>query len=168
MSKKAKKRKKSRTLKKTPAKGNKPSAKVFTVKQQRFIDCYAGDIKEAAKKAQVSYGYARNLMTKCDILKTIKNRQETEVRPRTIATRQRRQEFWTEVMEDTKRDMRDRLKASELLGKSEADFTENLSHRYPEGCGVMLVSEPVDAKEWQKLSKKHHRNINGNSSRSKK
>ena len=98
----------------------------LTLKQQVFVDAYAGDIKEAAQKAKISYGYARRLVTKSNILKAIQNRQETEVRPKTIANRQQRQEFWTKVMYDKKRSMRDRLRASELLGKSEADFTVNV------------------------------------------
>lgn len=59
-----------------------------------------------------------------------------------IASRLERQAFWTRVMEghetetlmdkmgglhDVPVSMKDRLKASELLGKSEADFTENLT-----------------------------------------
>ncbi len=101
------------------------AVKQFTTKQQKFIDCYGGDIKEAADKAEISYGYARNLMTKSDIFQAIKNRQDTEVRPKEIANRQRRQEFWTKTMDDESESMRDRLKASELLAKSEADFAES-------------------------------------------
>ena len=103
-------------------------AKKETAKQQRFIDCYAGDIKEAAEKAEISYGYARNLMTKSDILEAIRNRQETEVRPMTIADRQERQTFWTQTMNDDEQSMSNRLRASELLGKSEADFTDKIKH----------------------------------------
>ncbi len=95
-----------------------------TAKQQRLIDCYAGDIKEAAEKAEISYGYARNLMTKSDILAAIQNRQDTEVRRRRIATRQDRQVFWTETYENEDIPWSDRLRASELLGKSEADFID--------------------------------------------
>ena len=54
-------------------------------------------------------------------------------------------------------DMKDRLKASELLGKSEADFTENLSHKFPEGCGVMVVGGNVSPEQWKKQSEKHHK-----------
>lgn len=45
-----------------------------------------------------------------------------------IATRAERQAFWTEVMADGSQRMNDRLKAAELLGKSEADFVERLQH----------------------------------------
>ncbi|MHC4155768.1 MAG: terminase small subunit [Planctomycetota bacterium] len=69
----------------------------FAVKQQRFIDSYAGDIKEAAQKAELSYDYARKLVTKRHILQAIRNRQETEVRPKDIADRQERQAFWTAI-----------------------------------------------------------------------
>jgi hypothetical protein len=100
----------------------------LTVKQQLLVDSYKGNIKEAAKTAKLSYTYARELLTKPYILEILKNRQNTEVRPKTIAKRQERQEFWTEVMNDEKQDMKDRLKASELLGKSEADFTDNVTH----------------------------------------
>jgi len=98
----------------------------FTTKQQTFIDCFDGDVKDAAKKAGLSYEYCRRLVTKSHILKAIKNRQDTEVRPKTIATRQQRQEFWSQVFNNPEVSMKDRLKASELLGKSEADFTEKV------------------------------------------
>jgi len=94
----------------------------LTDKQQKLIECYDGDIKKAAKKAKISYGYARQLLTKSDILTAIRNRIDNEIKPAMIASRQERQKFWTEIMKDTKQLMRDRLRASELLGKSEMDF----------------------------------------------
>jgi len=45
-----------------------------------------------------------------------------------IATRAERQAFWTAVMLDPKERTADRLKAAELLGRSEADFVERLQH----------------------------------------
>jgi hypothetical protein len=140
---------------------NKPQRKL-TVKQQRFIDAYAGDIKEAAQKAELSYDYARKLVTKRHILEAIQNRQETEVRPKDIADRQERQAFWTKIMRDGKEETKDQLKASELLGKSEADFTENLSHRFPEGCGVLVIGGDTDPEKWKRQSQAHHANGSGN------
>jgi phage terminase small subunit len=99
----------------------------ITDRQQKFIDVYDGDVKASAKKAKISYTYARQLRTKTNIIQAIRNRQETELRPRTIMNRQERQEFWTQVVKNKKVEMRDRLRASELLGKSEADFTEKLA-----------------------------------------
>lgn len=148
---------KRKTVKRKKLSGKQQAGRAFTVKQQRFIDVYVGDCKEAAKKAGLSYDYARRLVTKSHIFQAIKNRQDTEVRPKEIANRQRRQEFWTSVMDDEGEETRDRLKASELLGRSEADFTENLSHKFPEGCGVMLVGGQVDPEKWRKQSEEHHK-----------
>lgn len=94
----------------------------LTDKQQRFIDCYDGDIKKAAKKAKITYSYGRQLCTKSHILKAIRTRLDDKVRPGMIASRQDRQKFWSDVMNDSKQSMKDRLKSSELLGKSEMDF----------------------------------------------
>ncbi|MBL7146791.1 MAG: terminase small subunit [Phycisphaerae bacterium] len=149
------KRSKKKTIKKAAKKES--STRQFTIKQQKFIDCYAGDIKEAADKAGLSYDYARRLVTKSHILEAIRNRQDTEVRPQDIADRQERQKFWTQMMRDTNEDAKDRLKASDLLGKSEADFTENLSHKFPEGCGVMLVVGQTNPNKWKKQSEQHHK-----------
>ena len=102
--------------------------KKLTIKQQKFVDAYNGNVKGAAEKAGLDYNYCRKLVTKGHILEIIRNRQDTEVRPKTIATRQDRQEFWTKVLRDKKKKMTDRLRASELLAKSEADFTENVKH----------------------------------------
>lgn len=44
----------------------------------------------------------------------------------TIATRLERQEFWTSVLRSEDESMKDRLKAAELLGKSEGDFLERI------------------------------------------
>ena len=43
-----------------------------------------------------------------------------------IATREERQSFWTSVIRDGDEDMRNRLKASELLGRSQTDFVERV------------------------------------------
>ena len=107
----------------------KPVKKELTLKQQTFVDCFDGNIKEAAEKSGLSYRYCRGLVAKKHILEAIRNRQDTEIRPKTIGTRQERQSFWTEIMRNKAAMMRDRLKASELLGKSEADFTENMNHK---------------------------------------
>jgi len=97
-------------------------ASKITDKQQKFIDCYDGDIKKAAEKANLSYGYCRRLVTKSNILGAIRNRINEEIRPTDIASRQQRQQFWSKTMDDPAQLMRDRLRASELLGKSEMDF----------------------------------------------
>ena len=101
----------------------------FTIKLQRFIDFYDGNATEAARKA----GYKGNDNTlkqvgsenlaKPYISSAIKNREEKRSKS-TIMSREERQEFWTKMALNSKKKDSDRLKASELLGRSEADFTD--------------------------------------------
>jgi hypothetical protein len=46
---------------------------------------------------------------------------------RSIADRIERQEFWTQIMRDTRRPVYVRLKASEYLAKSEGDFEPRIT-----------------------------------------
>jgi phage terminase small subunit len=130
--------------------GKKPK---ITAKQQKFIDCWDGCIKTTAQKAGLTYVYCRKLATKRHIRELIRARQDLELKPE-IANRQQRQKFWTDVLNDSSCSMRDRLKASELLGKSEADFTENQVHKFPEGCGVLLINGGIDKETWPQLAQK--------------
>ena len=103
----------------------------MTEKQQRFIDCYCGNATKAALQAgytKTSAGeMGKRLLQNPEVVAAIQARQEAERSDR-IATRQERQAFWTRVMYDKAERMVDRLKASELLGKSEGDFLERVEH----------------------------------------
>ena len=104
-----------------------PKVKGLTAKQQRFVEAYTGNATQAAIAAGYSektapFIGAENLK-KPKILAEIKSRETIRSTP-LIASRAERQQFWTGVMRDKDQQMRDRLKAAELLGKSEADFVE--------------------------------------------
>ena len=103
-------------------------------RQQRFVDYYEGNSREAARKAGYKSPRRRGyeLMQMPKVQETIKQRENKERRPH-IADRKRRQEFWTQVMENEDEDMRNRLKASENLAKSEADFVERREHTGKDG-----------------------------------
>ena len=97
----------------------------LTVKQTRFAECYCGNATEAAIQAGYSPRTARSqgqrMLTKVDILSAIKGREDQRIMGK-IATREERQEFWTNVMMNEGLSMHDRLRASDLLGKSEGDY----------------------------------------------
>ncbi len=108
--------------------------KPLTFMQQGFVSLFTGNVKETAELAKISFDYAKQLYAKPHIKHAIASRHKQEYNP-LIATRQDRQAFWTAIMldklknEDNARvaqSMPDRLKASELLGRSEADFTDIL------------------------------------------
>ena len=109
-----------------------PPKKKLTPKQRLFVDAYCGDIKEAAKKAGYSYSYARNMVTDCDkVIEALKNRTDTLSNSK-IMNRQQRQEFWTKMATDEEVSNGDRLRASELLARSEADFLDRHEHTIKE------------------------------------
>jgi len=95
-------------------------------RQLRFVQCYAGNATEAARMA----GYKNpklagtRLLSNDTIREAVSNRELKAVK-REIMTREERQELWSNMAKNAKRDA-DRLKASELLGKSQADFTEKI------------------------------------------
>ncbi len=100
---------------------------------QAFVDVYNGSANEAAKIAGITEQYGRLLMVSLnspsarpiarEVQEAIRQRQSTRLAPQ-IANRERRQRFWTESMDNGALSMSDRLRASELLGKSEADFVD--------------------------------------------
>ena len=91
-----------------------------------FISLFNGNVKETALACSIDYSYAKTVFAKPAIKEAIKLRHNKEYNPK-ILSRQERQAWWTLRMCDESLDMKDRLKASELLGKSEADFTENIN-----------------------------------------
>lgn len=107
----------------------------LTAKQLKFVQVYAGNGAEAARLA----GYkgspdalsrtAHELLKHPKVSQAIRERTIQEATP-LIASRQDRQAFWTEVMQDGTEIMLNRLRASELLGKSEADFTDKVEHEH--------------------------------------
>ena len=106
----------------------------LTNKQYRFVECYMGEAEGVAVRACEMAGYTGNKQTLyaqgsqnirhpmiCQAIQLIR-----EADPR-IATRNERQRWWTKVMEGDEIGMRDaqsRVRASELLGKTQADFVE--------------------------------------------
>ena len=97
-------------------------------KRRLFVEAYMGEAKGNATRAAEIAGYASpkqqgsRLLTYDDVQAALGKRQKADP---LIATREDRQRFWTRVMlgtESDEFDTKDRLKASELLGKSGGDF----------------------------------------------
>lgn len=115
----------------------------MTPKQQAFVEHYAacGNATEAARQAGYSAGRARVIgsenLTKPAIQTALAALTE-KVSSERIADAKERQEFWTAAMRGKDKyrkeedgegegegiEMKDRLKASELLGRAQLDFVE--------------------------------------------
>lgn len=129
-------------------------AKKLTAKQLRFIEAYQGNATEAARLA----GYTGNdnvlgvtgfqLLRDPKISQLIKERESKAISS-LIATREDRQKFWTKYMNDPELDIRYRLRASELLGRSQADFTEIIRHE-----GLETLTDEQLQKRLAELEKK--------------
>lgn len=103
----------------------------LTEKQRKYVEAYAGNGVAAAIAAGYSPRSAdkisRDLLRIPTIAAAIRDRERENIRP-LIASRVERQEFWSNTMRDANEDARNRLKASELLGKSEGDFLDRIEH----------------------------------------
>ena len=97
----------------------------MTGKQAKFISEYTKDFNatQAAIRAgyspKTAYSIGQRLLKNVEVQAVMK-----EHRKKFIADRETRQKFWTDTMLDKNEDMKNRLRASELLAKSECDFIE--------------------------------------------
>ena len=104
-------------------------------RERRYVEALMGAAAGNATKAATLAGYSgtsaarigHRLSRKVRIQRAIAERAQSDP---AVWTREDRQRFWTAVASGAagyaKAALRDRLKASELLGKSQADFVERL------------------------------------------
>lgn len=118
-----------------------------TEKQKRFADYYlaSGNAEEAARKAGYNArGNTTKLLQNTTIRKYIdeRNRQLESDR---IANMEEVKQFWTNTLRNDENDMKDRLKASEYIAKTNAAFIDRHEHE-----GNMTISIDGEVKEWAK------------------
>jgi phage terminase small subunit len=99
----------------------------LTAKQARFVAAYDGNAADAARKAGYSgtdqaLGVTGYRLLKNPQIKAAIAGRESKKTGGLIATREKRQAFWSAMMEDVEASASDRLRASELLGKAGGDF----------------------------------------------
>ncbi|MCK9577625.1 MAG: terminase small subunit [Clostridia bacterium] len=108
----------------------------LTYKQAKFVEYYYGDGTAAALKAgysKGSAGVAACLTLKMEKVKQALYERDLREKSKTIADRKERQEFWTNIIRNECAPLLHRLRASELLGKSEGDFLEKNEEGFPNG-----------------------------------
>lgn len=107
---------------------------MLTAKQQRFVSAYDGNATRAAIEAGYGERWAASnidkLLKNTEIQAAIREREEKRVNS-LILSREERQIFWSNVVRDPDEDMKNRLKASELLGRSEGDYLERFTNETP-------------------------------------
>jgi len=127
------------TIDKQPSKGIKaPPNQKLTLKQQIFVTEYianGGNGTKAAEKARYKGNPKQLGIIACQNLGKLSISSEIDrlqapiiaERAQRLQKRGERQAFWASIADNPEASTSDRLRASELLGKSYADFTDNIS-----------------------------------------
>jgi phage terminase small subunit len=113
----------------------------LTEKQQRFVDYYiaSGNAEDAAKKAGYNArGNTTKLLQNTTIKQAIKERNKALESDR-IANMEEVKSFWTHTMRDQQAELKDRLKASEYIAKTNAAFIEK--REIDANIGVTIVDD---------------------------
>lgn len=129
----------------------------LSVKQRRFVEAYDGNATAAAIAAgyspKTAYSAGQRMLKNVEILTAIQERENKRMES-TILTREERQAFWSDIIrsEDEKNIMA-KLKASELLAKSEGDFLDRHELTGKDGAPLDAAPRKVilsfeDAPEW--------------------
>lgn len=122
------------------------NGKPLSERERRFVDAYmgpaAGNASEACRLAGYSIKAATvqgaRMLAKASIQSAIAERVTADPQ---IATRDERQRLWSDiafgrgVYADAA--LKDRIRASELLGKSQADFVERHEHAGKDGGPIL-------------------------------
>ncbi len=129
-----------------------PNKKPLTDLERNFVDCYENkgftnvmaSMIEAGYKPKTAKCHGKGILERPRVIHAIELRQR-KTKAKTIATRKQRQAFWTAQTDCTTNNLSDRLRASELLGRSECDFVQvqaNLNADIPQ--------EPEAYRAWLK------------------
>ena len=105
----------------------------LTERQAAFVRGVASGktATQSAKDAGYSHAYAGRQAVQLLVNPQIKahlDKLNAQIASPEIADAAERQRWWTTVVRDTQADLKDRLRASELLGKAQGDFIEKQEH----------------------------------------
>lgn len=120
----------------------------LTERQRKFCEAYSqngGNALNAGREA----GYASPESQSSRLLENVRIREALEKLRESntssaIMTREERQKMWSEIARASDQMTKDRLKASELLGKSQADFIDRV-HVTGEVKFKALADQDLDA-----------------------
>lgn len=120
----------------------------LTERQRKFCEAYSHNGGNGAAAAREA-GYLNPEVQASRLISSVKVRGaleklRTETTSSAIMTREERQAMWSEIARDRAEQTKDRLKAAELLGKSQADFVERV-HVTGEVKFKTLADQDLDA-----------------------
>lgn len=120
-------------------------------RQQRFVLAYDGNATEAARKAGYegdsnTLGVTGFELLRNPNIKTAIDARMAEVKRKLIGSKLDRQKWLRDVMDDPSAKLSDKLKAAELLSKTEGDLLQKIEHS---------VSDSLSSAIEQTLEKKN-------------
>ena len=130
----------------------------FSEPEQKFIDLWDGDVDSTAHKAGISGRDAGKLLRNIAVRDAIRDRGLIESKSRKkqqIADRLELQEFWSKIMRNElirengdkeAVDLDTRVKASELLAKSDGGLTERRIHTGENGGPIATANLDIHVK----------------------
>ena len=134
-----------------------PWARGLTYQQSLYVLAYTGNNKAACKKIGVSPKLGLRWQKSDKVRYALQQRLLHDIRPELVASADERKAWWTQIMREADNPMvplANRLKASELLGRSEGDFGDDEGQGGPTTVIVNTgVPDATKAEEQQKLEK---------------
>lgn len=134
-----------------------PKGRGLLERERRFVEHYMGRCEGNATEAAIAAGYGKKgaavqgtrLLRKAKIQAALEDRFKNDP---LVADRKELQEYWTRLMRGTGKVTRtkDRIRASELLGKTHGMFST--SHKIDVGDDLAtLLGKPIPdyARKWQ-------------------
>ena len=117
----------------------------LTLKQKKFADEYikCGNAEQAARLAGYSArGNTTKILNNPAVKNYIKERSK-QLEKSTIASMVEVKEFWTSILRDSEASKRDRLKASELIAKTNGAFLDRVEH----SGNIVVIVDDIDGED---------------------
>lgn len=101
-------------------------------RQRRFAEFYCGEHLGNAEQSAIAAGYSKNYARGCaykllenDGIKAYIDGINDKAQTEAVATRADIKTFWSNIMNDEGEEMKNRLRASELLAKADGMFNND-------------------------------------------
>lgn len=134
----------------------------LTQRQRDYAKLVAGGMNPTKAMKEVGYmekhipATYEKLRHNARVLELIETYKNGTTSSGEIASKTERQVFWTDIMNDPSYPIGQRIKASEMLGRSECDFldkrqVENVNNKNP-----VVLTPSTSPEDWEKQWEKHN------------
>jgi hypothetical protein len=135
-----------------------PKTKLKSDKAQNAVNAYINNtiinptVGYTWAQAMRDAGYAEttidkqsNLIWGYEGLQDQIEQARADIKAKSIKSRTERQAWWSAVVDNNEAALPDRLRASELLGRSEADFTDNIANTVEDQTKTLTKAEQIES-----------------------